>query len=103
MLGIELNGVRVIAAGGFDTATRQSTGIDYAVEVSSDAPADRRAYLKGKLAAGRSAAAPLTRPASRQTPAPLAAAAPVQLPCVARRPGHPAHHPPLTNPLAPDA
>lgn len=63
MLGIELNGVRVIAAGGFDTATRQSTGIDYAVEVSSDAPADRRAYLKGKLAAGRSAAAPLTRPA----------------------------------------
>jgi len=33
------------AAGGFDTATWQSTGIDYSVEVSSDAPADRLAHL----------------------------------------------------------
>lgn len=44
-LDIELNGVRVTAAGGFDTATWQSTGIDYSVEVSSDAPADRLAHL----------------------------------------------------------
>ena len=45
VLGIELNGVRVTAAGGFNTATWQSTGIDYAVEVSSDAPADQLAHL----------------------------------------------------------
>jgi hypothetical protein len=38
-LGIELKGARVIAAGGFDTATWRSTGIAYSVEVSSDAPA----------------------------------------------------------------
>jgi uncharacterized OsmC-like protein len=44
-LGIELKGVRVIAAGGFDTATWRSTGIDYSVEVSSDAPADQLAHL----------------------------------------------------------
>ena len=44
-LGIELKGVRVIAAGGFDTATWQSTGIDYSVEVSSDATADQLARL----------------------------------------------------------
>lgn len=44
-LGIELAGVRVIAAGGFDTATWQSTGIDYSVQVSSDAPADQIAHL----------------------------------------------------------
>ena len=37
-LGIGLQGVRVTATGGFDPATRQSTGIDYSVEVSSDAP-----------------------------------------------------------------
>src|SRR4249920_3437517 len=30
-LGVELAGVRVTAAGGFDTATWQSAGIDYAV------------------------------------------------------------------------
>jgi hypothetical protein len=35
----------VAAAGGFDTATWQSTGIDYSVEVSSDAPADRLTHL----------------------------------------------------------
>jgi len=44
-LGIELKGVRVIAAGGFDTATWRSTGIDYSVEVRSDAPADQLAHL----------------------------------------------------------
>ena len=37
-LGVELGGVRVTAAGGFDTETWQSTGIGYRVEVSSDAP-----------------------------------------------------------------
>jgi uncharacterized OsmC-like protein len=44
-LGIGLQGVRVTAAGGFDPATWQSTGIDYSVEVSSDAPADQLAHL----------------------------------------------------------
>ena len=44
-LGIELTGVRVIAAGGFDTTTWQSTGIDYSVEVSSDAPAGQLDHL----------------------------------------------------------
>jgi hypothetical protein len=44
-LGIELKGARVIAAGGFDTATWRSTGIGYWVEVSSDAPADQVAHL----------------------------------------------------------
>ena len=44
-LGIELTGARVIAAGGFDTATWQSTGIDYSVQVSSGAPADQIAHL----------------------------------------------------------
>ena len=44
-LEIELTGVRVIAAGGFDTATWQSMGIDYSVEISCDAPADQLAQL----------------------------------------------------------
>ena len=44
-LGIVVNGVRVTAAGGFDTATWQSTGIGYSVEVSSDAPAGQLARL----------------------------------------------------------
>ena len=30
---------------GFDIVTWQSTGIDYSVEVSSDAPADQLAHL----------------------------------------------------------
>lgn len=34
-VGIELNGVRVSAAGEFDTSARTSTGISYSVEVSS--------------------------------------------------------------------
>ena len=40
-----MKGVRVTAAGGFDTATWRSTGIDYSVEVSSDAPAGQLAHL----------------------------------------------------------
>jgi uncharacterized OsmC-like protein len=44
-LGIDVNGVRVTAAGGFDTASWQSTGIGYSVEVSSSAPADQLAHL----------------------------------------------------------
>jgi uncharacterized OsmC-like protein len=44
-LGIELKGVRVAAAGGFNTATWQSTGIDYSVEVVSDAAAGELARL----------------------------------------------------------
>ena len=38
-LGLELNGVRVSATGGFDTGTWASTGITYSVDISSDAPA----------------------------------------------------------------
>lgn len=37
-LGLEIRGARVRATGGFDTTTWHSTGIDYEVEVSSDAP-----------------------------------------------------------------
>jgi hypothetical protein len=44
-LGLELQGVRVTAAGGFDIATWQSPGIGYSVEVSSDAPAGQIARL----------------------------------------------------------
>src|SRR5262250_190277 len=44
-LGIELAGVRVTAAGGFDTASWQSAGIEYRVEVSSAAPAGQLAHL----------------------------------------------------------
>lgn len=44
-LEIELTGARVTAAGGFDPATWQSTGIDYSAEVSSDAPADQLDHL----------------------------------------------------------
>jgi hypothetical protein len=44
-LGIEVKGVRVSAAGGFDTDTWKSTGIGYSVDVSSDVPADKIAHL----------------------------------------------------------
>jgi hypothetical protein len=44
-LGVELAGVRVTAAGGFDTETWQSTGIGYAVEVTCGAPAEDLARL----------------------------------------------------------
>jgi uncharacterized OsmC-like protein len=36
-LGIELTGARVTAAGGFDTTTWRSTGIEYSVQLSSAA------------------------------------------------------------------
>jgi uncharacterized OsmC-like protein len=39
-LGVEVHGVRVVATGGFDTDSWQSTGIGYAVEVDSPAPGD---------------------------------------------------------------
>jgi uncharacterized OsmC-like protein len=42
---IELTGARVTAAGGFDPATWQSTGIEYSVEVGSGAAADQLARL----------------------------------------------------------
>jgi hypothetical protein len=44
-LGIELAGVRVSAAGGFDTDTWLSTGITYSVQLSSPAPAETLAHL----------------------------------------------------------
>jgi uncharacterized OsmC-like protein len=44
-LGIELKGVLVSAAGGFDTETWKSTGISYSVNVTSDAPANELAHL----------------------------------------------------------
>lgn len=37
-LGLEIRGARVRATGGFDPTTWHSTGIDYEVEVTSDAP-----------------------------------------------------------------
>jgi anti-sigma factor RsiW len=40
-----LHGVRVTAAGGFDTDTWTSTGISYSVEISSDASNDELAHL----------------------------------------------------------
>jgi uncharacterized OsmC-like protein len=46
-LGIDLAGVRVRAAGGFDVATWTSTGITYSVELSSDAaPAELARLLE---------------------------------------------------------
>ena len=44
-MGIELMGVRVSAAGDFDTSTWRSTGISYRVEVSSAAAAGEIARL----------------------------------------------------------
>lgn len=38
-LGVPIDGVRVVASGGFDTETWRSTGIHYAVEVDSPAAA----------------------------------------------------------------
>lgn len=39
-LGIEVHGVRVTAGGAFDTDTWRSTGISYAVQIDSPAPAE---------------------------------------------------------------
>lgn len=44
-LGIALNGVLVRAAGGFDTTTWHSTGIDYTVELDSTASVDELSRL----------------------------------------------------------
>src|SRR5690242_6715667 len=44
-LGIELNGVRVRAAGDFDTDTWASRGIAYSVELSSPASSEELAHL----------------------------------------------------------
>ncbi len=38
-LGVPVHGVQVTASGAFDTETWTSTGITYAVEIDSDAPA----------------------------------------------------------------
>ncbi|HEX5333511.1 MAG TPA: OsmC family protein, partial [Cellulomonas sp.] len=40
-LGVVIDGVRVRASGGFNPETWQSTGIEYAVEVDSPAPAEQ--------------------------------------------------------------
>ena len=40
-LGLDLRGARVTAAGGFDPQTWSSTGIEYSVQVSCDAPAEQ--------------------------------------------------------------
>lgn len=44
-LGIELEGVRVSAAGGFDTGTWKSTGISYSVGISPAISSDELARL----------------------------------------------------------
>lgn len=44
-LGVELMGVRVSAAGDFDTSTWTSTGISYRADVSSAATGDEIAHL----------------------------------------------------------
>ena len=44
-LDIGVDGVRVVAAGGFDASTWQSTGIEYSVDVSSSASAEQLAQL----------------------------------------------------------
>ncbi len=46
-LGVVVNGVRVSAYGGFDTATWASTGVIYDVEVDSDASEGDVAHLIG--------------------------------------------------------
>ena len=44
-LGIELDGVRVVAAGGFDSTRWESTGITYSVQMNSPASAEEVANL----------------------------------------------------------
>jgi uncharacterized OsmC-like protein len=43
--GLDLRGARVTAAGGFDPQTWSSTGIEYSVQVSCDAPAEQVSRL----------------------------------------------------------
>jgi len=44
-LGLKIDGARVRANGGFDTATWSSTGINYQVEVSSEASREEIQHL----------------------------------------------------------
>ena len=44
-LGIRLDGVRVTASGGFDTDTWTSTGIEYSVELETDAAREQQERL----------------------------------------------------------
>jgi uncharacterized OsmC-like protein len=48
-LGIRIDGVRVTASGGFDTANRASTGITYRVELHSPASAEEQARLLDRV------------------------------------------------------
>jgi uncharacterized OsmC-like protein len=48
-LGIRIDGVRVTASGGFDTATWASTGITYRVELHSPASAEELARLLDRV------------------------------------------------------
>ena len=48
-LGLRIDGVRVTAAGGFDTATWASSGITYRVELRSPAPADELDRLLARV------------------------------------------------------
>jgi len=73
-LGIELDGARVTATGGFDPQTWQSTGIDYTVELSSAAPADQLAHLLdvvdqvAEIPSAIRAGAPVQRRSLRRAP-----------------------------------
>ena len=44
-LGIELDGVRVVAAGRFDTSTWASAGIGYTIQLNSTASPDEQTHL----------------------------------------------------------
>lgn len=48
-LGLQIDGVRVTASGGFDTQTWTSTGITYHVELRSPAPDEELAALLGRV------------------------------------------------------
>jgi hypothetical protein len=48
-LGIQLDGVRVRAVGGFDPDTWKSTGIEYSVELRSPASVDKLGQLLNKV------------------------------------------------------
>jgi uncharacterized OsmC-like protein len=48
-LGIEVEGVRVTAAGGFDTNTWASTGIEYVIEVDSSSAGEDVARLVARV------------------------------------------------------
>ncbi|WP_308120755.1 OsmC family protein [Paractinoplanes bogorensis] len=48
-LGLVLNGVRVTASGGFDSATWVSTGITYGIELDSTASEEERTALVARV------------------------------------------------------